>query len=298
MLVNGLHHVTALGISPRANNAFWTQTLGLRRVKTTVNFDAPDVYHLYFGDAVGTPGSVMTYFPHPNAKVGREGTGEVSTTAFSIPKGATAFWQGRLGGTLDTRFGDKRLEVSGPDGDALALVEGDDPRTPWTTDEISPEVAIRGFQSVELRLSDIAAEARLLTTLGYTEIAREGDVTRYSLPGNGANSVDLRKSDLPRARYGAGRVHHVAFSVPDRDAQLRVRDAMIAEGMTVTEQIDRDYFWAIYFRTPGGVLFEIATDGPGFDRDEPPERLGEALQLPLRHEHLRKSLQAKLEPLG
>lgn len=198
MLVNGLHHVTALGSSPRVNTAFWTQTLGLRRVKTTVNFDAPDVYHLYYGDAAGTPGSVMTYFPHPNARVGRVGTGEVSATAFSVPKGALAFWQARLGGTPETRFGETRLEVSGPDGDALALVEGDDPRAPWTTDEIGPQVAIRGFHSVELRLSDIGAEARLLTILGYCHIAQDGDVTRYRLPGNGANIVDLRKSDLPR----------------------------------------------------------------------------------------------------
>ncbi len=304
--INGLHHVTALAANAQTNNDFFTKVLGLRRVKTTVNFDAPDVYHLYYGDGIGTPGSVMTYFPFPNARRGRPGTGEVGTTAFSIPEGALRFWEERLaaagvkGLTRGTRFGESRLAFEGPDGDGLALVEAPDDRTPWTTDEIGADSAIRGFHSVDMRLSERGAEANaeLLRFMGYELAATEGNVTRMRVAGgNGADVVDITETDLPFGDQGAGSVHHVAFSVKDRATQLEVRQALIDAGAQITPVIDRDYFWAVYFRSPGGVLFEIATDEPGFDRDEERDSLGQALKLPSQHEHLRPQLEKHLEPI-
>ncbi len=304
--INGLHHVTAMAANAQTNNDFFTKVLGLRRVKTTVNFDAPDVYHLYYGDGVGTPGSVMTYFPFPNAARGRPGTGEVGTTVFSVPSGALPFWQDRLAAHGVTgiesipRFGEARLSFAGPDGDGLALVEAADDRAPWTTAEISAEVAIRGFHSVDMRLSTRGAEANieLLRFMGYELVATEDNVTRMRVAGgNGADVVDITESDLPFAAQGAGSVHHVAFSVKDRATQLEVRQALVDAGAQITPVIDRDYFWAVYFRSPGGVLFEIATDEPGFDRDEDRDSLGQALKLPTQHEHLRPKLEKILEPI-
>ena len=290
--IEGLHHVTSLASDARANNAFFTDVLGLRRVKTTVNFDAPDVYHLYYGDAAGTPGSVMTYFPFPQAARGRPGAGEVGVTRFAVPPGSLAAWSERLsargvaGLERAETFGAPELHLSGPDGDAFALVEAED-------------VAIRGFHSAGLRLRDAGATAELLALMGYEEAARHGDTRRFVLPGGrAANLVDVETlPGAPEARQGAGSVHHLAFAVPDKDRQLLVRKTLVDEGWAVTPPIDRDYFWAIYFRTPGGVLFEIATDEPGFARDEAPGDLGRALKLPHRHEHLRAELERSLVPL-
>ena len=301
--VNGLHHVTALASSASANNAFWTGTLGLRRVKKTVNFDAPDVYHLYYGDRVGTPGTVMTYFPFPNAARGTRGTGEAVETAFAVPAQSLGTWEERLAEYSprhETRFGQPRLAFSGPDGESLALVEVEDKREPWTGGGIDAETAIRGFHSVTLRLAQGGPTAALLTEMGYGMIARDGDLVRYAIEGgNGADVVDIEVTDTEQpGRQGAGSVHHVAFSVPTRDDQLALRDRLARSGFQPTQQIDRDYFWAIYFRSPGGVLFEVATAEPGFDRDEDVAHLGEALKLPDRHAHLRERLEAALEPIG
>ncbi|MBI1416977.1 MAG: ring-cleaving dioxygenase [Limimaricola sp.] len=303
--IKGLHHVTALASAPAANNAFWTRTLGLRRVKTTVNFDSPDVYHLYFGDAAGTPGTVMTYFPRPHSKRGTRGTGEVALTAFSIPPGTAATWAGRLDAAgvqnivRDTAFGAARVLFDGPDGERLALVEAEDDRAPWTTPEIDAGLALRGLHSVVLHLAEADQTAALLRKMGYAELAREGDVTRYALPGGGpARVVDiLPDPGADRAHQGAGSVHHIAFAVENRARQAEVRETLLAAGWKVTEVKDRDYFWAIYFRSPGGVLFEVATNEPGFAVDEDPAHLGEALRLPARHEHLREKLETTLAPL-
>ncbi|SDI25706.1 VOC family protein [Salipiger marinus] len=303
--IKGLHHVTALASSAARNNAFFTGTLGLRRVKKTVNFDAPDVYHLYYGDEAGTPGSVMTYFPFPHARRGRAGSGEVSTTAFAVPEGTLDAWEARLGEAgvpglerVNT-FGENRLLFQGPDGDGLALVEAEDDRTPWTGNGIGADTALRGFHSVELRLRDTGPTADLLGLMGYQEECRQGNVTRFVLPAhNGAGTVDLAQVDAPQADQGAGSVHHIAFAVDDRAAQLQIRQALTEAGAQITPVIDRDYFWAIYFRSPGGVLFEIATNEPGFDRDEDLAHLGEALKLPQQHAHLRADLERRLEPLG
>lgn len=298
--INGLHHVTSLASDARVNNDFFTNTLGLRRVKKTVNFDAPDTYHLYYGDAAGTPGSVMTYFPFAHMMPGRAGTGEVGETIFAVPEGSLGFWADRLG-TNDrvTRFGETHLRFAGPDGDRFSLVESADARQGWTG-AVGGDEAVRGFKGASLKLRDGGATGELLRFMGYELEATEGAVTRYRVPnGNGADVIDLEVlPGTPLARQGSGSVHHIAFSVPDRAAQDLVRKAIADTGYQITPPIDRDYFWAVYFRTPGGVLFEVATAEPGFDRDEAPEHLGEALKLPRQHEHLRAAIEAHLEPIG
>ena len=290
----------------RTNNKFFTDTLGLRRVKKTVNFDAPDVYHLYYGDEIGTPGAIMTYFPFPKMARGRPGTGEVGNTVYSVPEGAIGYWTERLGQhgveglKADESFGQKRLHFAGPDGDGFALVEvKDDKRLPWTHGGVDAEHAIRGFHSVAMRLRDEGATAELLKYMGYEVVDTHEGIKRLAIPGgNGADYVDLETMpNINRALPGAGSVHHVAFAVENRAKQLEVRKALMDTGYQVTPVIDRDYFWAIYFRTPGGVLFEVATNEPGFDRDEDTAHLGEALKLPEQHAHLRGLIEQHLEPL-
>lgn len=303
--IKGLHHVTSLASGAQANNDFFTKALGLRQVKKTVNFDAPQVYHLYYGDGAGTPGTVMTYFPFERAKRGRAGTGEVSTTSFTVPRGSLDFWHGRLaalgveGVTRDSRFGENRLLFRGLDGDGFALIEGEDDRAPWTGNGVGEDEAIRGFHSAAMRLADDGAAAELLRFMGYDQVDQQGAITRFAVPdGNAANVIDIETVNAPPAGQGAGSVHHIAFAVEDRAAQLEVRRALMDTGYDVTPVIDRDYFWAIYFRSPGGVLFEVATNEPGFDRDEDSAHLGEALRLPKQHAHLRDVLEEKyLAPL-
>lgn len=304
--IKGLHHVTAMARSAPENNAFWTHTLGLRRVKQTVNFDEPSVYHLYYGDAVGTPGSVMTYFPFPHIARGRPGAGEVGMTLFSVPEGSLDWWaqhltaKGVKGLQQGEAFGEKRLTFLGPDADGLGLVEDkNDVRTPWTGDGIAADHAIRGFHSASLRLHDEGATAELLKEMAYEVAETRDGVTRMVRPnGNGANFVDLETlPGVAAAGLGAGSVHHIAFAVENRATQLEVRKALMDTGYQLTPVIDRDYFFSVYFRTPGGVLFEIATNEPGFDRDEDTAHLGEALKLPKQHEHLRAKLERTLEPL-
>lgn len=303
--IKGLHHVTSLARDARENNAFFTNVLGLRRVKKTVNFDAPDVYHLYYGDEAGTPGTVMTYFPFPNAARGRIGVGEVGRTSFSIPTGTSQAWLDRFatfdvkGVSQDTRFGRKRVLFDGPDGDLFALVETDDDRTPWTGNGVSADMGIRGFHSADMRLRSADMTAELLQFMGYEKEDTQGNVTRYIVPdGNPANTIDIEVNPMAtEGRPGAGSVHHIAFAVENRARQLEVREALLDTGYQVTPVIDRDYFHAIYFRTPGGVLFEVATNEPGFDRDEDTANLGQALKLPSQHEHLRARLESYLQPL-
>ncbi|MCD7060570.1 VOC family protein [Pelagibacterium xiamenense] len=301
--IKGLHHVTAMSRDADANNRFYTDTLGLRRVKKTVNFDEPSVYHLYYGDEAGTPGSVMTYFPFPNIIRGRPGTGEVGETVFSVPEDSIGFWKERLAAKgagnviADESFGQKRLRFAGPDGDGLALVEvPEDPRAAWTGGGVSGDVAIRGFHSAALRVRDGGATEELLKFMGYEDAETCRGIKRFVMAGgNGADVIDVQTlPNMPRGELGAGSVHHIAFAVPDRAAQLAVRAALVDTGYNVTPVIDRDYFYAIYFRTPGGVLFEIATNEPGFDRDEDTAHLGEALKLPSQHEHLRAWLETHL----
>ena len=301
--IKGLHHVTSMAGDASANNAFFTKVLGMRRVKKTVNFDAPEVYHLYYGDEVGTPGSVMTYFPFGDMPRGRRGTGEVGATEFAVPKGALGYWAERLGGAGVTGLsdgdflGEARLAFDGPDGDAFALVESDAAgRAAWSGGDVPEDVGILGFRGARFRLAEPDATGELLGFMGYQKDESADGVTRYRIEGgNAADTIDLEA--IPggaRAQQGAGSVHHIAFAVADRAAQLRVREALLETGYQVTPVIDRDYFWAIYFRTPGGVLFEIATNEPGFDRDEDTAHLGEALKLPTRYEPHRAKIEGLL----
>lgn len=303
-LIKGLHHVTSLASDAQANNQFFTQALGLRRVKKTVNFDEPSVYHLYYGDEVGSPGSVMTYFPFPNMRKSAQGVGEVASTNFSVPEGSLDFWQQHLlthDVMIDGRsdgFGDLRLNFTGPDQEKFSLVEThNDPRAPWTG-SLSDDVAIRGFHSASMRLKDLGAMTELLQFMGYSVDERKDQTVRLSVDGDAATSIELIEAPhLSFAHQGAGSVHHIAFAVENREAQLKVRQSLLDTGYQVTPIIDRDYFWAIYFRTPDGVLFEIATNEPGFERDEPKETLGEGLKLPSQHEHLRAKLEQYLQPI-
>jgi glyoxalase family protein len=305
--IRGLHHITSMASDARQNNRFFTDTLGLRRVKQTVNFDDPSVYHLYYGDETGSAGTVMTYFPFQNMMLGRAGVGEVGETRFSVPKGSLEFWQDRFtakgvtGLETDTVFGANRLRFPGPDGDRLSLIESSaDNREPWLADGIPDDTAVRGLAGARFSLHDIAATQELLAFMGYQRVEKEGDVTRFIIPnGNGADTIELEQlPKTPVARQGAGSVHHIAFAVDNREKQLEVRKALMDTGYQVTPVIDRDYFWAIYFRTPGGILFEVATNEPGFNRDEDTAHLGEALKLPTRYEDYRDRIQANLLPLA
>ncbi len=304
--IKGLHHVTSIASSAQENNAFFTKSLGLRRVKKTVNFDNPKLYHLYFGDEAGSPGTVITYFPNPNAKQRREGTGEVSWTRFSVPIGALDWWERHfteIGIThlpRETTFGQSQLPFLGPDGENLALVETNDAREPWRSSVVPRGHAIRGFHSVELRLKDTSPTRELLQFMGYETAGQESRRTRLVCPAAPtANVIDLLQDpDAPAAKQGAGSVHHLAFSVATREGQTEVQKALTEAGWAVTPVKDRDYFWAIYFRSPEGILFEVATNEPGFTRDEELAHLGEALRLPQQHAHLRRELiETYLEPI-
>ncbi|WP_298498824.1 VOC family protein [uncultured Maritimibacter sp.] len=293
--ITGLHHVTAFAGPAAENNAFFVDRLGLRRVKVTVNFDNPEVYHLYYGDAYGTPGTVMTHFPSRKWKPGQRGAGEVAVTAFSVPKGSLDWWQDRVGGTLGHTFNEARLYFNGPDSETLALVETDDPRRGWNA--LPEDVAIRGFHSVALKVRDPLPTIELLTAMGFRSIGTEDRRTRMVMDGP-AGVVDvIGATEEIRAEEGAGSVHHIAFATPDDDTQAEVRQAVIDHGLTPTEVRDRDYFHSIYFREPGGVLFEVATCDIGFAVDEPADALGEVLKLPEQHRHLRPDLRRALAPL-
>jgi glyoxalase family protein len=306
--INGLHHVTAISGAAQRNLDFYVKVLGLRFVKKTVNFDDPGVYHLYYGNEVGSPGTALTFFPWEHLSKGRAGVGETSLTQFSVPAGSLSFWQRRLEAmgvpvaALETSFGEERLILEDPDGMKLALVVPDaaDGRRPWLTGEIGEDVAIRGFHGVTLTLASGDATADLLTgVMGYELLGREGDTLRYATPSaSHAQFVDI--VEQPRgtpALQGGGSVHHIAFSVEDRAAQSAVRERLQAAGHSVTPQIDRNYFYSVYFRSPGGVLFEVATEEPGFTVDEPVAELGTHLKLPPQHEHLRAEIERTLPPL-
>jgi glyoxalase family protein len=305
-IINGIHHITAISGPAQRNLDFYTKVLGLRFVKKTVNFDDPSVYHLYYGDEVGTPGTVLTFFAWEHAARGRAGGGEASLTQFAVAGGSLRFWRQRLeaaGAPVSgpsRRFGEEVLLSQDPDGLRFALVvpTDDDERAPWTTSEIPAEVAVRGFHAVTISLAEREPTAALLVDLlGYQAVGVEDGTRRYASPhARHARFVDIA-ADAGRAVQGAGSVHHVAFSVADRAAEMSVRARLVAAGYNVTPQIDRNYFYSIYFRSPGGVLFEVATEEPGFAVDEPVAELGRHLKLPRQHEHLRSELERVLPSL-
>lgn len=237
---------------------------------------------------------------------GSRGAGEVGVTEFAVPKGTLAFWKARLaqegvGDLAESSFlGQARLEFSGPDGDSFALIEDEvRDRTPWTVDGIASDVGILGFHGARFRLRNAAATGELLGFMGYERQESAGDIIRWRIAGgNAADVIDVEElPGAPVAHQGAGSVHHIAFAVPDRAAQAEARRALMETGYQVTPVIDRDYFYSIYFRTPGGILFEIATNEPGFDRDEDTAHLGTALKLPTRYEPMRARIEGLLPPI-
>ncbi len=306
--MSGIHHVTAISGSASRNFDFYTRILGLRFVKRTVNFDDPSTYHLYYGDEAGHPGTILTFFPWEHAAPGRAGTGLTQETAFRVPAASIGYWahrfieKGVAHETVTKRFGSSVLTFTDPDGMSLALVGIEDAESEpgWTAGDIPAAHAIRGFHSVTLTVEDAAATAAILTgVLGFAEAGREEDLIRYRATSGIGGFVILREAKgFLAGRMGRGSVHHIAFRAVDDSEQAAMAAKLTRElGQHVTEQKDRKYFRSIYFREPGGVLFEVATDEPGFAVDEPQATLGEALQLPAFLEAHRSEIEAVLPPL-
>ena len=305
--IAGIHHVTAIASDPQENIDFYTSILGLRLVKVTVNFDDPTSYHLYYGDTIGTPGTILTFFSWPGAPKGWRGTGQATTVSFSIPVGSLRYWQQRLDShrikaeTVPNRFGNELITFHDPDDLLLELVVSpDDERKGWTNGPVPTESAIRGFHGVTLSEDGYERTASLLDTMGFRFLQQEENRFRFRATGNGpASTVDIQC--LPAARVGqvsVGTVHHVAWRTPDDDQQKQWREKLVGSGLNVTPIIDRRYFRSIYFREPGRVLFEIATEPPGFAIDELPESLGSALKLPPWLEPMRTRIESELPPLN
>ena len=308
MTLGGLHHITAMAADPKRNRDFYTRVLGLRFVKKSVNQDDPGTYHLYYGDNTGSPGSALTFFPWPGTRRGRPGQGQAYATGFSIAAGSLDFWRERLTrlkietGPLETRFNDQVLPVFDGDGLHLDLVFTAEPdsRAPAPSTDVPAQHGIRGFHSATLALASPAATIALLTeTMGYRLAAESGPRARYTVGAGGPGTyVDiLTDLNVPRGLNGAGTVHHIAFRVADDAAQVAAHAEIATLGLHISPVIDRAYFKSIYYREPGGVLFEIATDVPGFTFDEPVETLGTRLSLPPRLEAHRAEIEAALPPL-
>ncbi len=305
--VPGIHHVTCITGDVQRNVDFYVSVLGLRFIKKTVNFDVPDTYHLYFADYVGTPGSAMTFFGWPHLPWRPQGTGQVLAVAFAVPEASLGFWNQRLRqhgleARREDRFGREALIFEDPDRIRLELVgEASDERwAPWQEGPVPVAHAIRGFHSVGLCLNGEEASARFLSeTFGFRETGRAGARIRFETGDGGAGSILelLVMPDAPEGEEAVGTVHHVAWRARDDDHQGAWRDVLVAAGRNVTPVIDRKYFHSIYFREPGGVLFEVATDQPGFTVDEPADKLGSALQLPPQYEDRRENLRFNLPPI-
>lgn len=294
---------------PQANLDFYHTVLGQRLVKRTVNFDDPGTYHFYFADETGTPGTVMTFFPWPHAKRGTPGNGETAAVAYAIRSESLAYWRERLtahgisvaeGGT---RFGEPVLAFDDPDGIRLELIATDTPATirHWIDGPVPEDHALRGFHSVTLWLDEIEPTAGLLVAhMGYKFYGQEGSRARFAAASEDVGLyVDLlQRAGQPRGRFGVGSIHHIAFRTADDGEQQEYLDALRAAGFGVSPVRDRQYFHSIYFRSPGGVLFEIATDAPGFLLDETVESLGEVLKLPAWFEPRRAEIEAFLPPIS
>jgi catechol 2,3-dioxygenase-like lactoylglutathione lyase family enzyme len=306
--ITGIHHVTAIASDPQQNLDFYAGLLGLRLVKLTVNFDDPTTYHFYYGDGVGSPGTILTFFPWPGTGRGRHGTGQATAVAFSMPESALGFWIERL---LKhniayhkpvRRFNEQVLAFRDHDGLAIELVahHGAEPRAGWTGSAVPAEHALRGIHAVTLCLDGYEHTAKLLAeTMKFRKVGEEGSVFRYAAGAGGSGSlVDLRCApDTWSGVVAGGTIHHVAWRTPTDEEQRAWREAIAGVGLNVTPQLDRQYFQAIYFREPGGVLFEIATDGPGFTVDEAKAELGTQLRLPAWMEPDRAALERVLPSL-
>ena len=314
----GIHHITAIAGDPQRNLDFYTEALGLRLVKRTVNFDDPGSYHFYFGDNIGTPGTIMTFFPWPGARRGARGSGQVTTVSFAVPQNSMAFWKERLRANhviteeIEGRFGSNALRFLDPDGLQLEItvipsnVEGSRRETfkvtstgslDFARDDGGPsERAIRGFAAPTLEVRNPEKTEKLFTEiLGFEFVAEENNRRRFRGSGSNASAeIDLVSSEAGFGQIAAGTVHHIAFRAADDDEQQKVREQLVARGLNVTPVIDRQYFHSIYFREPNGILFEIATDGPGFLIDEPADALGETLKLPPIYESKRNEIERVL----
>ena len=306
--ISGLHHVTAIAGDPQQNINFYAGALGLRLVKLTVNYDDPTTYHLYYGDGQGHPGTIMTFFPWPGAVNGRIGTGQLTVTSFAVPENSLGYWKGRLEshGTAvqetKTDFDEKLLSFADPDGLQLELIATREanPDHAWNGGPVPMDVAIRGFHHVTILESGYERTASLLTdVLRFKQVQEQGSLFRFSASdGEPGTMVDLICAPEGRAgRIAVGTVHHVAWRTPTDEQQVKWREKLRDLQFNVTPVIDRTYFHSIYFREPGGVLFEIATDPPGFAVDEPADQIGTTLVLPRQFEGERRELLRILPPI-
>jgi glyoxalase family protein len=300
----GIHHITAIVGHPQENVDFYAGVLGLRLVKQTVNFDDPGTYHLYFGNKGGKPGTIITFFPWPGAHQGIIGGGQVGVTSYVVPKGALEFWEKRLEKfnvpfTKIERFGEQYLEFDDPHGLHLEMVEREDGETnQWNFGEVTPDVAIKGFGGATLLSTQPNKTAELLeNVMGLERVGTEGDFVRFRSLAEIGNVIDLKLTPIGRGQMGVGTVHHIAWRASDDQDQLDWKEFVQANGYGVTPVQDRNYFNAIYFREHGEILFEIATDPPGFAHDESQETMGEKLMLPAQYEKHREQIERRLLPI-
>jgi glyoxalase family protein len=307
--IAGLHHVTAIASDPQRNLDFYIGLLGLRLVKRTVNFDDPGTYHFYFGDARGTPGTILTFFSWPGARRGHRGVGQIEATAFTISPDSVGYWLDRFkeqhvtAEKTSARFGEEVIRFTDPDGLLLELVTSDSIAQveSWADSTVPAEHSLRGFHSVSAALEGYERTAQLLiTSFGYRLVKESGNRFRFVAPSESGAGRIVDLLCMPDSRAGhvaAGSVHHIAFRAKDDHEQLQWREHLVGLGYNVTPVIDRTYFHSIYFREPGGILFEIATEPPGFTLDEPIEELGSKLRLPPWMEAARPQIEQVLPPI-
>lgn len=300
----GIHHITAIVGHPQENTDFYAGVLGLRLVKKTVNFDDPGTYHLYFGDGGGNPGTIITFFPWTNAQQGKIGGGQVAVTTYIIPTGSLDFWEKRLekfaiSYEKTTRFGETYLEFEDVHGLQLELVEREEGEVNhWTHGDVTPDVAIKGFGgAVLISTNPEQTKETLEQVMGLEFIGEEQDLLRFKSYGDIGNVIDVKKTAIGRGQMGVGTVHHIAWRAEDDDDQIDWRNHVAKKGFLVTPVQDRNYFNAIYFREHGDILFEIATDPPGFAHDESVETMGSELKLPEQYEKNREALSESLIPI-
>jgi glyoxalase family protein len=307
--IQGIHHITAIAGNAQRNYDFYTKVLGLRMVKKTVNFDDPGTYHFYFGNENGTPGTILTFFPWQGIQQGRTGTGMATEIGYSVPEGSLEFWKDRFSqfnvqhGTTAERLGELYLPFQDPDGLKLSLIvpKKTDNRQPWETADVKASNATKGFHSITLTLKSIKGTADILTEVfGYTLLEQEGNRYRY-ITANIENAAIVDLIEAPQEERGVvagGTNHHVAFRVTNDDVLMTFREKILQRGINITPKINRDYFFSLYFREPGGVLFELATDNPGFTVDEPLDKLGTSLKLPVQYQPMRAEIEKALPELS